>query len=172
MPIRNAASGEIVRRNFYIHAVARNDADVVLSNTSAQCTEDIQAVIQLYHEAVAAKCFRHTAICSDEVLLAHYFNFLLNITTVSKILLFPKPAGFHSPSALLHDMIIELKFAVNTTDCQCTYLFGSSFLLRCERLCDRYVCQPLIKQAQDKRPPFRYPYAPVANALYFFTTSA
>lgn len=43
--IRNAASGEVIRRELYLHLVARKNADVVHSHLSGDVRQNFVAVL-------------------------------------------------------------------------------------------------------------------------------
>src|ERR1043165_8518989 len=55
-PERDSSLGEIISTDFHCHAVAGDNLDPVFSDSSANVSGDILAIVQLNHESRVGKC--------------------------------------------------------------------------------------------------------------------
>ena len=83
-PIDNAASLQVIRRNFHDHAVARHDPDEVLSHLAGDVRHHLMTVLQLNSKLRIRESFDHITFDLDCFFLRHSEFFFRPFSVVTR----------------------------------------------------------------------------------------
>lgn len=74
LAVRDSSTGEIVRRQFHRHRVARQDADVMHAHFAGYMSQHLMAVLQLHAKHGVGQRFDDGSLHFDYVFFSHTLN--------------------------------------------------------------------------------------------------